>query len=287
MIVQILGIIASQAFMTFADPSGYELFVVMSVLVSVSFAPILLAVSVAPAFQTTARMTLGQLFRISPLGCVGTFLLGGVFSGIFSMASVFGTEKGLSVGQIALFVATTYLGGLLFQFPIGWLSDRVDRRQLITGLTAFGAVFTLLGLFAADAFAAVLAIGFVLGAVANPLYSLLIAYTNDFLEHSDMAAASGGLLFIHGLGAITGPLAIGFLMARFGADAFFAFVGALLGLIAAYALYRMTRRSAPSVVLTSPYAPVLPSASAVAVEAAQGATLGRAGGARRSTGETA
>ena len=77
MIVQMVGIIAAQAVVTFADASGYVLFVVMSVLVSISFLPILLTVSAAPAYQAAKRMTLRQLFRISPLGCVGTFLLGG------------------------------------------------------------------------------------------------------------------------------------------------------------------------------------------------------------------
>ena len=103
-----------------------------------------------------------------------------------------------------------------------------------------------------------LVLGFVIGGVANPLYSLIIAYTNDFLQPSDMAAASGGLLFINGLGAMTGPLLIGALMTRFGADAFFAYIGTLFALIAAYALYRMSKRPAPAVADTTSYAPVLP-----------------------------
>ena len=275
MIVQMVGIIAAQGVLTFADAGGYLLFVVMSVLVSISFLPILLTVSAAPAYQAAKRMTLRQLFHISPLGCVGTFLLGGVFAGIFSMASVFGTEKGLSVNAIALFVAAIYTGGLLALFPIGWLSDRMDRRVLIMALTAFGAAFAIGGVAFADSYAVVIAVGFVLGAVANPLYSLLIAYTNDFLKPSDMPAASGGLLFINGLGAISGPLLIGWLMTTFGADAFFVFVGGLLALIAFYAAWRMTRRASPAD--TSPYAAVLPQASAVALEAAQGVAQARGG----------
>jgi MFS family permease len=286
MIVQMVGIISAQGLLTFADASGYTLFIIMSVLVSVSFAPILLTVSAAPAYQTTKRMTLRQLFGISPLGCVGTFLLGGVFAGIFGMASVFGTEKGLSVSQIALFVASIYTGGLLAQFPIGWISDRMDRRRLIMVLTAFGAIVTLVGTFFTAATPVVMVLGFLIGGVANPLYSLLIAYTNDFLEHSDMAAASGGLLFINGLGAITGPLLIGWLMTRFGADAFFLFIATLFGLIAVYAVYRMTRRPAPSVEATSSYAPVLPQASPVALEVAQGVAIERAVEAAQTAGAT-
>ncbi len=274
MVVQMVGIIAAQAVVTFADASGYFLFVIMSLLVSVSFLPILITVSPAPSFAETKPMTLRQLFRISPLGCVGTFLLGGVFAAIFSMASVYGTEKGLSVNHIALFVAVIYFGGLVSLFPIGWMSDRVDRRKLIMGLTVFGATFALLGVRATEQFYVVLTIGFVLGAVANPLYSLLIAYTNDFLEPSDMAAASGGLLFINGLGAISGPFVIGWMMTRFGADAFFAYTGILFAFIAVYAGWRMTRRAAPAD--TQPYRAVVPQASAVALGVAREASLAEA-----------
>lgn len=276
MIVQMVGIIAAQGLLNLADPGGYGLFVLMSVLVSVSFTPILLAAGTAPAFQTTKRMTLRQLFAISPLGCVGTFLLGGVFAGIFGMSSVFGTEKGLSVAQISAFVAAIYVGGLLLQFPIGWVSDRMDRRKLIMLLTAFGAAVPLAGVAFSDTYWVILCLGFLIGAVANPLYSLLIAHSNDFLEHSDMAAASGGLLFINGLGAISGPVLIGWLMTTFGANAYFLFLAGLFGLTAAYAAYRMTRRPAPAVSSTQSYTPILPQASPVAMEVAQEVAIERA-----------
>ncbi len=273
MIVQMVGIISAQGILNLADPSGYTLFVVMSVLVSIAFTPILLAAVSAPAFQTTKPMSLRQLFRISPLGCIGTFLLGGVFAAIFGMASVFGTQAGMNVAQISIFVAAIYVGGLIFQYPIGRISDRMDRRILIMGLTAAGALATLVGGFFIESYAVTLALGFVIGGVANPLYSLIIAYTNDFLQPSDMAAASGGLLFINGLGAMTGPILIGAAMTRFGAAAFFAYIGVLFALIALYALYRMSKRPTPDE--TSPYAPVLPQASPVALEVAQEVAIER------------
>ena len=191
------------------------------------------------------------------------------------MASVFGTEMQLSVTQISAFVAAIYIGGLVFQYPIGWLSDRMDRRTLITGLTAAGALFTLLGGIFSAQYLVVLVLGFIVGGVANPLYSLIIAYTNDFLDKSDMAAASAGLLFINGLGAMTGPLIIGAAMTRFGPDAFFAYIGTLFALIALYALWRATRRAAPGE--TSSYAPVTSQCSPVALEVAQEVAIERAG----------
>jgi MFS family permease len=276
MIVQMVGIIAAQGILNLADPSGYTLFVIMSVLVSISFTPSLLAAGTAPAFQTTKPMSLFQLFNVSPLGCVGTFLLGGVYAGIFAMASVFGTEKGLNVAQISAYVAAIYFGGLVFQYPIGWISDRMDRRKLIFAMTFAGALATAIGAIFSDVFTLLLGLAFVIGGVANPLYALLIAHTNDFLEHSDMAAASGGLLFINGLGAMTGPLLIGALMTRFGADAYFAYIATLFALTAGYAAYRMTVRPSPAPETTSSYAPVLPQVSPVAMEVAQEVAIERA-----------
>lgn len=274
MIVQMSGVIAAQGVLNFADPSGYALFILMSVLVSVSFLPILLSVSPAPAFAATKPMSLAQLYRVSPLGCVGTFLLGGVLAATFGMSSVYGTSKGLNVAQISAFVAAIYFGGLVFQFPVGWISDRMDRRRLIAVMTAVGAVLTAAGMLLTGSYTVVLLLGLIVGGLANPLYSLLIAYTNDFLEPDDMAGASGGLMFIYGLGAMSGPFVIGALMDLFGADAFFGYIAVLFAAISAYAFYRMTQRPAPDE--TAPYTPVAAQSSPVAVEWAREYALDRA-----------
>ena len=269
MIVQMLGIIVAQGLLSVVDTSGYTLFVIISVAVSLSFAPILLSVSPAPVFHTTKPMTLKQLYHASPLGVVGSFLLGGVFGAMFGMAAVFGSAVGMSTREIALFAASIYLGGMLLQYPIGWLSDRMDRRLLIVGASLIGAIACFGVLPFADQPNARLLAGFVVGGVSTPLYSLYLAYTNDFLESDDMAAASGGLIFLNGIGAIGGPLIVGWLMSTFTPNGFFIFIGGMLGLMAGYALYRMSQRAAPSIGDTTAYTPVHPIVSPIAVEVAQ------------------
>lgn len=268
-IVQMIGIVAAQVLVNFADVSGYTLFVVMSVLVSISFLPILLSISPAPVFNASKPMSLRDLYKVSPMGCVGIFLLGGIFAALFGMPAVYGTEKGLSVSEISIFVGLIYLGGMLWQYPIGRLSDRMDRRLLIILTTGFGAAVLAGGMSFTDSKWVLYFLAFIVGGVANPLYSLLIAYTNDYLEHEDMASASGGLIFINGIGAIGGPVLIGWLMTNYGADSFFIFLAVLLGLIAVYGIYRSTQREGTAVEDTSAYATVLPQASPIAVEVAQ------------------
>ncbi|MDK3016401.1 MFS transporter [Pseudodonghicola flavimaris] len=271
MIVQMAGIVVAQAMMLLGDPAGYDTFVLASVLVSISFAPILLSISPTPAFATTKPMSLKKLMQTSPLGCVGMFLMGGVFAAQFGMSAVYGARVGLTVAEISGFVATFYVGAVLLQYPLGWLSDRMDRRILILLVAAGGGFGAVLGMALGGVYGFLLVAAFVIGGMTNPLYSLLIAYTNDYLEHDDMAAASGGLIFINGLGAVAGPLVTGWLMGDdvFGAPGFFLVMAALLFLLAAYALYRMTQRPSVPVEETGTYAPMSPSSTPVAVEVAQ------------------
>ena len=268
LIVQMMGIVLAQAVLNFADPSGYMLFIIISVVVSLSFAPILLSVSPAPQFQTSKRMTLSQLWSISPLGVVGQFFLGAIFAALFGMASVYGTERGLTVKDISLFVAAIYFGGMILQYPIGWVSDRMDRRVLIFIVCSIGTFFS----FAAnlsDNFIWLLIVAFIIGGVSNPLYSLYIAYTNDYLEHDDMASASGGLIFLTGIGAIFGPSIVGWLLDEYGAASYFWFIGSVMAIMGSYALYRMTQTSSTAVEDTSAYAPITPTSTPVAMELAQ------------------
>jgi MFS family permease len=265
MIVQMLGIIASQVLLNLPDASGFALFIIPSVLVSLAFMPILLAPTPAPAFDSTRRLPFRDLFRISPLGCAGMLLTGGVFSAMFGMAAVWGAQEGLGLRDISIFVGAMYVGGLVLQYPVGWLSDRMDRRMLITGLSGVAALAMLVAAFTPLPFAALIIVALLLGGITNPVYALLIAYTNDFLPREEMAAASAGLIFLNGFGAIFGPTATGWMMETVGPRGFFLFIGILFIALAGYAAYRMTRRAAPQV--TGAFRTVTPTASPLAVGA--------------------
>ena len=273
MIVQMAGIVAAQGLLNVADPGGYMLFIIPSVLVSLSFAPILLSVVPTPAFETTKQMSLKELYDKSPLGFVGMILLGAVFSAQFGMSSVYAVQIGLSVGQISIFVSALFVGAMVLQYPIGWVSDRMDRRLLILIVAALGAGASLMGLLFGTNFYALLTAGFLLGGMTNPLYSLLIAYTNDYLEVDEMAAASGGLIFVNGLGAIAGPLVVGWIMTQFGAPWFWGVIMLVLLTMVGYAAFRMTQRSSAYAEEDDydavPYATITPGSTVVAFEAAQ------------------
>jgi MFS family permease len=232
----------------------------VSVAVSLAFTPILLSATPVPAFERTKPMGFMQLYRTSPLGFVGIFLLGAVFSALFGMAGVFGAAEGLTPAQIATFVSAIYLGGMVLQYPIGWLSDRVDRRRLVVAGSVIGAGACLLGFVDLGGVPSLYAAAFLIGGMANPLYGILLAYTNDFLDKDDMAGASARLLFVNGLGAIGGPLVTGWLIGAIGPRGFWVFAGAIMAALAAYAIWRMARRPAVDQGESPAYVPTVPAA---------------------------
>ncbi len=286
MIAQTLGIIGAQGLLTLGDASTSVLFIGASILVSISFAPILLSATPVPTTEVARPMSLRQLFVASPLGTLGIFLLGGVYATQSGMGAVFGSQIGMSANQIALFVAMLFAGALLLQYPVGWLSDRMDRRKLIFGAAVLGAASCMLGWITGGGLWPLMAAAFFAGGVTTPLYALFLAYTNDSLAAEDMAAASGGLVFTFGLGAILGPLIAGWAMQGFGPFAFWLVLGATFVAIALYALYRMTQRSAAPAGETESYLGVLPTASPLAVEAAGAWSAEQAEAEREADGQT-
>ncbi|MEQ9259655.1 MAG: MFS transporter [Roseovarius sp.] len=268
MIAQTLGIIGAQGLLTLGDAASATLFIGASILVSISFGPILLSVTPVPAVEVARPMSLRKLFASSPLGTVGIFLLGSVYATQSGMGAVFGTQIGLEASTIALFVAMLFGGALVLQYPIGWLSDQLDRRKLIFGTALLGALSCGLGWFSGGDLWLLMAAAFFAGGMTTPLYALFLAYTNDFLSVEDMPAASGGLVFTFGLGAIAGPLLTGWAMQALGPFAFWLVLGVTFAAVALYALYRMTQRAPVATEDTESYLGVLPTASVVAVEAA-------------------
>jgi len=268
MIVQMLGIIASQGLLSLGDPTGYGLFIIPSVLVSLAFMPILLADTPAPTFDSIQPMSFKRIFATSPLGCVGMLLTGGIYAGMFGMASVWGAKEALTIAQIAAYGGALYLGGLVLQYPVGYLSDRVDRRAMILWMSVIGALVMAVATLVKLPFVAILLVAILLGGTINPLYSLLIAHTNDFLTKEEMPAASARLIFLNGFGAIFGPIASGWLMSLMDAPGYFLFLCVLFAALAAYAAWRMSQRQAP--LDHAAFSGLSPTASSLAVGAVMG-----------------
>ncbi len=263
MVVVLGGIAGGQFLLNLSDPNSFVLFVLASVLVSLALVPIAITASAAPDFSAPSPVGIVALYRASPLGVIGSLGTGMANGAIFAMGAVFAGLAGLEVSEIAIFMSMLVFGGMAFQWPIGRLSDKLDRRRVLAGVTFAAALFSFAGpLFAGGPVVGLYAMAFLLGGMSFPMYSLCLAHTNDYMTPKQMVAASGSLMLVNGTGAIFGPLVVSLLMGRTGADGFFTFVGAIHAAIGVFAIYRMTRR--PSVPLEDqgPSVPVATSMNA-------------------------
>jgi len=245
MVVSYLGVGAGQLMLNLSSPGEYPLFILTSVMISIAVIPLLLSAGSPPAYKEAIGISLGEMFRLSPLGMVGMFGVGLVTATFFALGPVYGQRIGLGVREISYFMTAAVIGTVIFQGPIGALSDRFDRRMVLTVLTLLTAISAPLCLIAMQASSQHLffAVG-LFGGLAFPLYSVCIAHTNDRLEPSQMIAASGALVLVGGLGAVIGPVLIASVMDLLGKDSFFWGMAAVHGLIGLFAFYRMARREA-------------------------------------------
>lgn len=132
MLVSLMSLTAGQFLMTAADPNGYILFCIVSIMVSLAIIPVSITRTQAPVPQKLKPLPIRKLFRISPLGFIGCLAYGLAMGAFWGLAPVFAGRAGLQSDDIGTFMAFCILGGGLMQWPMGWLSDHFDRRRVIT-----------------------------------------------------------------------------------------------------------------------------------------------------------
>ena len=138
MVTMFAGAASGQLLLNAADPGEFDLFVLVSILVSLALVPLLLAARPGPRPRRAQRLTVAELYRASPLGVVAAVLTGVIHGALFGMGAIYAREIGLGVGEVAWFMALAMIGGLCSQWPLGWLSDRFDRRRVMLGAALVG-----------------------------------------------------------------------------------------------------------------------------------------------------
>ena len=229
-----------QLLLNAAPLDGTVLFILVSVLVSVSLVPIALTTRAAPILNPSERMKLGTLLSSSPMGTFGCFSSGLITGAFWGMGAVYAQELKLATPDIALFMAIVVLGGMLSQWPLGRLSDRIDRRLVIAGLGAATAVVSF-GLTLSESLSreSVFLLSALFGASSFPLYAIAVAHINDTLSSDDFVPASSALLLVYALGALCGPFLGGTSMSMFGPAGLFYYMAVVSAALWLFALKRM------------------------------------------------
>jgi len=233
--------------LNFSDPSKFDLFILVSVLLSFSLIPILLTSTSAPNFQNPKRLTFLELYKISPLGFVSSLLIGLAHSTVFGLGAVYAKTKGFDNFQVSFFIVIITIFGSLFQWPVGYLSDRIDRRVILITVTLIASGICIL--IIASSYISITLLFILLAIYAGmslPMYSLTIAHTNDYLQPDEIVAASSAIAVLVGCGSIFGPIIVSYFMTIMGPSGFFVFLFIVHLSLGFFGIYRMAIRTKPS-----------------------------------------
>tara|TARA_B110000977_G_scaffold6824_1_gene9501 strand:- start:2461 stop:3717 length:1257 start_codon:yes stop_codon:yes gene_type:complete len=260
--ILLAGICAGQFMLNLANPLDFTLFILISVMVSVAAVPILLSVVITPTIEDSDRVTIRHLWYRTPMGVTGIVLSQWVSSILFGMGAVYATKLGFTMYQVANFMGAMMAGGMILQWPLGKLSDMIDRRWVM-GFACLCAVgFALLISRESEASLKLYGLIFAFGGCSLSLYSIVVALTNDHLRPSEIVPASGTIVLISGLTSITGPITAVFWLQIFGLQSFFVLLASCLLLLAGISIWRvLTIEALPSeykgqVILQAATAPV-------------------------------
>ncbi|MFD0857896.1 MFS transporter [Roseovarius aquimarinus] len=238
---------AGQFMLNLGDPATFTLFVLVSIVMSLALVPISLAKVDAPATaEGQEAASLRRLWALSPYGALTAALVGASIGTFYGLAPLFAQELGFSQARIAALVAFFTIGGLILQFPLGWLSDRMSRRGLGIALGTAGAVLMLATIpFPAPPATLLLILGFAIGAIILPAQAIAVAHVHDRAPGSALLAVTGGLVLMQGIGAALGPMFVGALMDMLGPRGLPLGLAVLQGAIALWGLLRVMIRDDP------------------------------------------
>jgi MFS family permease len=238
---------AGQLLMAIQPPSDFFYFVLGAIFYCLAILPTALSTAATPQPLKTTKFDIRRLYTLSPVSAVGCFLIGMVNGAFGTLGPVYAQKIGLPISQVATLTAGALLGGSLIQFPLGWLSDRMDRRRVLVGV-GIGAVaigITIETLQPRDA-AFITGLVVLYGAMSYPMYALTVAHANDFAGPDEFVKISSGLLLLYGIGTMLGPIIAAFGMQSWMPEGLFAFTATVHALVVAYTLFRMTKRMTPS-----------------------------------------
>ena len=257
MMVIYFGLAIGMLLLNVSKPDDYEPFILVSILLSVALVPILLTKRPAPKFKKIETISIKELYKISPLGSLSSFFTGIIHAAFFSLISVYATLAKLTLAETSILLFISTIAGVIGQGPIGYFSDTFDRRKVIV-ITTFGSCLLALisiltsndpiqNIYYMDEFSFRKIIFFIsvglYSSLCLPLFSLNLAHTNDFVPKSKFVAAGGGLQFIFGVGAISGPILCSIFMEWFGLNGLFVFLIIAHAIIGGFGLYRMKVRN--------------------------------------------
>lgn len=244
-IVSYAGTATGQEILAFIDPRSPALFSITAGFFALAMLPMAFTQAEPPPKPRTVSLRLPWLHGTAPVATVSSFAIGCANGSFWALAPVYGLGLGFAPSQVAGFITAVIMGTALALYPVGRLSDRADRRLVLIGFSAVGALAEVaLALGSALSFGVLCGLGFAVGATTMVLYTLAVSHANDRAGPDHAVSVSSGILFLYCVGAILAPIVASSLMARFGGSALFVQNAATHAALAGFALWRIGVRGA-------------------------------------------
>ncbi len=238
MVILLAGTSAGQFMLNLADPAGFSLFILISVMVSFAAIPILMTVLPTPALEETVRVSVAHLWRRAPMGVMGIILVQWCTSVVFGMGAVYAAKMGMTVLEVSWFMGSIMAGGMVLQWPLGKLSDLIDRRWVMGVASVFAVIAALFAGGQREAGWQLYLYSFLFGGFCLSQYSLIVALIHDHLRPAEIVPASGTIVMLSGWVSISGPLMVAYGFGAFGLDSFFPMMAGVLLLMAIISIWR-------------------------------------------------
>jgi len=257
MFITLIGLSLGTLLLNFSSPEKYEPFILISLLLSSALIPILLTKRKAPKFKKLGYIDVKGLYKTSPLGTISMFCTGLIHSALFSLGAVYAASMNFNLFEISLLLFLITTSGGIFQWPIGYYSDKTDRRIIIIFCSFAASLFAFLTIVASGTSLENMYLATSVGTdkimffiyaslyagMAVPMFTLNLAYVNDYMPKEKFVAAGGGMQIIFGMGAMSGPFICSLLMNKFGSNGFFVHLLFFHLIVGAFGLYRITKRT--------------------------------------------
>ena len=248
LVIHYSGSALGQLMVNLDGPDPSQIFIISAIAIALAAAPVSFSIAPTPESYELESISIPELYRVSPVGLVGVLAAGLAFGGLISMGPIFGSNLGWEVQQISVFMATTVIGSLLFQYPFGKISDAWDRRKMLGIVQMFGlaALFGLQWAIYESPWGMVpiYLVGLCLGGVVGSIYPMSTAVIFDWLRPKQMIAASGNMILTFAIGSIAGPFMLGVSMNQLGAQGFLIYFAVVMGTLMLFILYRIQVRQA-------------------------------------------
>ncbi|HEX5779615.1 MAG TPA: MFS transporter [Xanthobacteraceae bacterium] len=244
--VNLAALAVGQMLVTLYPIDGYRSFMLAGILTALAIVPVALTRSAQPAPITIVRFRPRQLYEAAPVSLVSCFMIGISLGAFWALGPLSVGGEGFSVAEVAGFMSIAVVGGAVAQYPVGRMSDRIDRRLVLLALlVGSGAVSLVLGLFAPMG-TALAALGFLFGALAMPGYSMAAAHGYDKTAREDMVPTGATMLLANGLGSMSGPIAAAGVMSFAGPRSLFLFIAGTQVALAGFVFYRTKVQAPPA-----------------------------------------